>query len=124
MAGYVLITDDDPDVITLVDDILGGMNYQSRGAANGQDALEMAHAETPAAIILDLEMPVMNGIEFMDVMESDAVLQSVPVIVLSAFVEDYEDQGLEDRPMVIGVLRKGRPQVETLRNLLNQAINR
>ena len=62
-------------------------------ATNGEEALEYLrdkNNETPGIILLDLNMPRMNGIEFLEVAKRDEMLKSIPVIVLTTSKEQQD----------------------------------
>ena len=59
----VLIVDDDRDMIDVMTAVLRGDGYPCRRAPNGQRALELVAAAMPALVLLDMQMPVMNGWE-------------------------------------------------------------
>jgi len=81
----ILIVDDDPDCLDALRYLLEDQGYHVHVAHNGQEALE--HFETggrPDVIILDLLMPVMDGLEFLRRRRQDPVLAGTRVIVLTA----------------------------------------
>ena len=80
----ILVVDDDRDVRDTVAAVLDGEGYHVRCAENGAQALAMLHGPKPAAIVLDLMMPVMSGWELLEIVRSDAELSRIPVVVLSA----------------------------------------
>lgn len=123
MTEYVLIVDDDPDALTLVRDILDSLEVEGREALNGQIALQMARTDPPAALVLDLVMPGLNGYTILQEIRQDPVLNATPVIVLSAYV-DEDEHWLREEPGVVDVLSKGRPSADRLRALLLQALGR
>lgn len=53
-------------------------------AKNGEDALEKLQEDVPNLIILDLNMPKMNGIEFLKILKSDSIYKYIPIIVMSS----------------------------------------
>jgi two-component system alkaline phosphatase synthesis response regulator PhoP len=59
--GRVLVVDDDPDTRMLMAHLLSSEGYQVTTASNGHDALNRLSAVTPSVILLDLEMPVIDG---------------------------------------------------------------
>jgi CheY-like chemotaxis protein len=63
MADKVLIVDDDPSTIKFLSVYLKPQGYEPLAAYDGLQALELAHAEHPALIILDVMMPGMDGFE-------------------------------------------------------------
>lgn len=85
MSCRVLIADDAPDVRMLLRTVIEAEGFDVVGEArNGVEAVEMAGAEGPDVILLDLSMPVMDGLEAMP-----AILEAKPatrIIVLSGFV--------------------------------------
>jgi CheY-like chemotaxis protein len=83
-GGYVLVVDDDPDIVDSMRFVLEDAGYSVRSALDGREALELMRREAGAAlVILDLAMPVMNGMAFRAEQAKDAALARVPVIVLS-----------------------------------------
>ena len=79
----VLVVDDDPDIRATVEQILRIEGYAVVAARNGQEALAAIESVRPAVIILDLMMPVMDGVEFGRRLREHPAA-STPVIVLSA----------------------------------------
>ena len=64
MSASVLIVDDDPFIRRLISTTLEDVSgFDQRQAADGQEALDMAEAEPPAIVFLDIDMPRMNGID-------------------------------------------------------------
>lgn len=81
----LLVVEDDPDVREAMSDVLREAGYQVRQAADGDVAMEALRAGLrPAAILLDLMMPGMNGYEFRAQQRADPALADIPIIVLSA----------------------------------------
>jgi CheY-like chemotaxis protein len=81
----VLVVDDDPDCLDALRFLLEDRGYRVHVAQNGQEAL--AHFEAGGradVIVLDLLMPVMDGLEFLDRRRANPVLARTPVIVLTA----------------------------------------
>jgi two-component system phosphate regulon response regulator PhoB len=80
----VLVVDDDPDVRTLVEMKLRLDGIDTLVAANGAEALEVLANEPVDLVVLDLMMPVMDGLETCRHMLSDPTLAEIPVIMLTA----------------------------------------
>jgi signal transduction histidine kinase len=82
----VLLVEDDRDVRETVGDLLQAEGYEVVLADNGQQALNQLRAEAvlPDAIILDLNMPVMDGWQFRAIQKQDPGLSAIPVIAVSA----------------------------------------
>lgn len=86
MPRNLLIVEDDPDTNDTLGEIFTGRGYRTWRAPNGLDAIELVHRYgiRPDAIILDLMMPVMDGLEFLEHRTGDLLLATAPVIVMSA----------------------------------------
>jgi PAS domain S-box-containing protein len=79
----ILVIDDDPDVIYLVQENLTEAGYQVIGATSGEDGLQQARTLHPFAITLDILMPHKDGWQLLHDLKSDAATQDIPIIVLS-----------------------------------------
>ena len=81
----VMIVDDDDAIREALEDVLSDEGYRIVGMSDGQQALDYLHAEArPAAILLDLWMPVMDGWKFLDALLDDSRFSRIPLIVLTA----------------------------------------
>jgi CheY-like chemotaxis protein len=81
----VVVVDDSFDSQVLLCNSLEWAGYTALGARNGEDALRLlASRPSPALIIVDLMMPIMDGIEFLHILRRYTRLARVPVIVISA----------------------------------------
>jgi CheY-like chemotaxis protein len=79
----VLVVDDDPDILSTVEQILAVEGYAVTAARNGAEALAALQSLQPAVILLDLMMPVMDGWEFRRRLNEHPAA-ATPVIVVSA----------------------------------------
>jgi CheY-like chemotaxis protein len=81
----VLVVDDSVDALELFRISLGKAGYQVLAAANGMEALElMREGSIPNAVVVDLMMPVMDGMELIEQLRSDERLAHLPIVVVSA----------------------------------------
>lgn len=80
----ILIIDDDADIRQLVAIHLEGEGHSVRHAENGKDGIEEAGKAHPDLIILDINMPVMDGTQVMKALRAADTTANVPVIALSA----------------------------------------
>ena len=80
----VLVVDDDPDILDAVCDILEGEHYRVSRARHGQEALERVAEERPAIVLLDLMMPVMDGVAFARALRARYTEDEIPIVVISA----------------------------------------
>ena len=83
----VLVIDDDPVVHDLMRRFLAKQGFQVEAAAGGKEGIEKATQSQPAAIILDVMMPDMDGWSVLTALKSDSILADIPVIMMT-FVQD------------------------------------
>lgn len=93
----ILLVDDDPTVIGLLGSILQDLGHL-RFATSGPDALRMVARSTPDLVLMDIEMPGMNGFEVCGVMKGTPELVDVPII----FITGYDDTEREVAALAIG----------------------
>ena len=90
----ILIVDDEPDIIEILQYNLEKEGYTAITAENGKEAIEKAKAHTPHLIILDIMMPDMDGIEAArQIRDPQSAVRnpSIPIIAMSAFTT-YDEQ--------------------------------
>jgi CheY-like chemotaxis protein len=87
MPKTILVIDDEPDAVEFVKEILEGAGHTVISEANGRDGLASVRADNPDLVILDVQMPGMNGFEVFGQMRKDQVTKSVPVIMLTGIRE-------------------------------------
>lgn len=80
----VLLVEDDPDLRFAVVDALREEGYAVTAASNGKEAIDQLRSDTPCVVLLDMRMPVMNGIEFRRAQLADRRMARVPVVSFSA----------------------------------------
>lgn len=83
MKGLVLVVDDDAMIVELLKTALEDEGYQVL-ATVGAAALQIAHGAQPAVILLDINMPEMDGIEVSRRLRDDPATERIPIIVMSA----------------------------------------
>lgn len=86
--SIILIVDDLKQNLKLLSIILESINYQTSLALSGRDALERLTVLTPDLILLDLMMPDINGLEVCRRIKSNPKHQDIPIIFLTASVEE------------------------------------
>lgn len=80
---HILVVDDDPDMRDLLAYVLDDAGYSVNGAGDGAEALEALDSTPTDAILLDFNMPGMNGNEFLERRAADPRLAKIPVIIIS-----------------------------------------
>jgi DNA-binding response OmpR family regulator len=79
----ILVVDDDVSVVDIISDVLADTGYEVFASFNGKQAIDIAKQEIPDLIILDWEMPVINGIETLEAIKCIPDFKTVPVIMIS-----------------------------------------
>ena len=85
----VLLVDDEPDILEILSFNLSNEGYQIFTAENGKEALRLAELHSPQLIILDVMMPVMDGIETCERLRSNQQFEKTLILFLSARGEDF-----------------------------------
>jgi two-component system chemotaxis response regulator CheY len=95
MAFDVLIVDDSPAMRTFIGRVIdiSGLDVGKRiEASNGQEALDLLHKNWIDIILTDVNMPVMNGEEFIERLAEDEILRTIPVLVVSTDGSEHRVQ--------------------------------
>jgi len=86
----ILAVDDDPDILKLLQYNLEKEGFSVITAANGQEALRLVRSQPPQAIILDLMLPEVDGLEVCRQIKRDESLSQVPILMLTAKGEEMD----------------------------------
>lgn len=87
IKAKILVVDDEPDYLSTIQCRLEWHNYEVVTANNGKEGLEKALSEKPSLILLDTNMPVMNGHEVLERLRNVPDLKDTPVIMVTALCE-------------------------------------
>ncbi|MFC1850176.1 response regulator [candidate division CSSED10-310 bacterium] len=90
MKPKILLVDDSPLFLELEKNILGRGDYLLYEACNGKEALDIVRSELPDLILLDVNMPVMNGFEFLIFLRNSERFQNIPVILVTTKGRDKD----------------------------------
>lgn len=90
--GPLLVVEDIPNVLELLEVTLRFQGYEVISAHNGEEALEILESEKPALIITDILMPKLDGFSFVQKLRSNPKTLNIPVIFLSATYVTPEDR--------------------------------
>jgi CheY-like chemotaxis protein len=120
MTLSILIVEDDAKIAELIEMSLRKMDVMINYRNNGQDALSFLDQFTPDLILLDISMPVMNGWQFLELMQENPEKRDIPVIILTAHT-DSTNRMIGQMEGVKAYLNKPvLPQV--LRDTINQVL--
>ncbi len=99
----VLIVEDETDIRDAISELLSTEGIATATAANGEEALaQLSHLPRPKLILLDLLMPIMNGLEFREKQRQIPGIAEIPVVIMSA---DNSTKATAEK-MHLGYLRK------------------
>jgi len=101
-SGYILIVEDVPDILQLLEETLKFKGYRAVTAYNGQEALEKIQQEHPRLIITDIMMPKLDGFGLVHRLRINPETREIPVIFLTATYVAMEDKAFA---LNIGVTR-------------------
>jgi CheY-like chemotaxis protein len=80
----ILVIDDDSGILEMVSELLEIEGHRVLAAASGKDGLAMVRTVRPDLILVDYHMPVMNGLEVVKRLKSDAETQGIPLVALTS----------------------------------------
>jgi len=80
----ILVADDEPALLRLLEFVLGRRGYIIQGVTNGNAAVEILSTESPDLVILDVMMPGLDGYEVLTYIRETAHLEGLPVVMLTA----------------------------------------
>ncbi len=98
MAKLILIVEDEPRNLTLLRDLLQVSGYSTIEATDGKQGVELAKASKPDLIIMDIQMPEMDGLEATRILKEDATTSNIPVLALTS----YAMKGDKERILEVG----------------------
>ena len=79
----VVVVEDQDKVRHVIVEALEAVGYRTSGFSTGEDALAHMEALAPALILVDIMMPGMNGLEFLDVLRARPSFAAIPVVIMS-----------------------------------------
>lgn len=91
MAGQsplIMVVDDQAGVRRLVEEVFRQAGYRVKGAAHGQEALRLVGEEPPSLAILDVKMPVMDGLDTLRALRR--ILPDLPVVMMTAVGDGHQ----------------------------------
>ena len=116
----VLIVDDEPDVVEILRYNLSKENFLPITAYNGTDAIDLAVANNPDLIIMDIRMPGISGIETCRKMRLIDSLKNIPILFLTADSDEYTTMNAFEAGANHFVTKPIRPAI--LLDMINELI--
>jgi len=92
MKKVVLIVEDDPKSLKLARDMLQVSGYATLEATNGKEGVELARIEKPDLVLMDIQLPVMDGLEAIKLLKNDDVTKDIPIIAMTAYAMKGDEE--------------------------------
>jgi hypothetical protein len=121
-ARLVVAVDDDPMMIKLYERMLRREGYNLKGFVDAQEGLEHCKQAPPDVVILDLMMPGLHGLAFLEDLRRDPVTADVPVVVITAMSLTREQEDFLQMPYT-WVIGKSRVTLDQFRQVVAGAIS-
>jgi two-component system cell cycle response regulator DivK len=98
MSKRILVVEDQADNRQILRDLLGNAGYELMEAENGKEALSAIAVQRPDLILMDIQLPIMDGYEATRRIKEDPALKTIPIIVVTS----YALSGDEDKARLAG----------------------
>jgi two-component system chemotaxis response regulator CheY len=122
MASTILVVDDDPSIVHLLKENLEQEGYQVLEGYDGQAALQLAKSAKPSLIIMDVNMPLINGLKALEFLRGMAETKTIPILFLSGESSAKLVPALKSDPRVSHV--KKPIDLDDLNSLVRQLIEK
>ena len=91
MSKRILVVEDQPDNRQIIRDMLADTGYEIAEAENGEEALAAIAKARPDLILMDIQLPIMDGYEATRRIKADPELKSIPIIVVTSYALSGDD---------------------------------
>jgi two-component system cell cycle response regulator DivK len=88
--GRILVVEDNPKNLKLVRDVLQFSGYEVIEATSGEDGVRLAASESPDLILMDLQLPGIDGAEALRRIRASEGTRAVPVVAVTAFAMNHD----------------------------------
>ncbi len=124
MNKKILLVEDNDNNRKLIKEVLDYYGYEIIEAANGEEGIKMARKYLPDLIMMDIQMPVMDGLTAARILKNDPITKGIKIIALTSFAmkgdrERFLDSGFDD---YISKPIDTRRMPELVKNILNKAV--
>ena len=92
MTKRILVVEDQEDNRQIIRDMLAGTDYEIIEAENGEEALAAVSKQRPDLILMDVQLPIMDGYEAARRIKADPALRSIPIIAVTSYALSGEDK--------------------------------
>ena len=92
MSKRILLVEDQADNRKIIRDMLRGADYEITEAENGEEALAAIAKQRPDLILMDIQLPIMDGYTVTRKIKGDPVLRSIPIIAVTSYALSGEEK--------------------------------
>ena len=92
MSKRILVVEDQPDSRQIIRDMLTGTDYEIAEAENGEEALTAIEKQRPDLILMDIQLPIMDGYTATNQIKADPTLRSIPIIAVTSYALASEEK--------------------------------
>lgn len=92
----ILIVEDSPTNMMLAVEILGSEGHALYQARDASEGIELAHRELPDVILMDIQLPDMDGLQATRILKADPATSHIPVVALTAFAMKEDEQRMRE----------------------------
>ena len=92
MSKRILVVEDQPDSRQIIRDMVAGTDYEITEAENGEEALAAIAKQRPDLILMDIQLPIMDGYTATRLIKTDPALRSIPIIAVTSYALAVEEK--------------------------------
>ena len=92
MTKRILVVEDQEDNRQILRDLLGSTDYEIIEAGDGEEALAAVAAQRPDLILMDIQLPLLDGYEATRRIKADPALRAIPIIVITSYALSGDDE--------------------------------
>jgi len=92
MSKRILVVEDQEDNRRILRDLLASIGYETVEAENGEDGIAAAAAERPDLILMDIQLPFLDGYEATRRIKADPELRTIPIIVVTSYALSGDEE--------------------------------
>lgn len=96
MEKVILIVEDDERNLKLFRDLLQVSGYTTLEATDGKQGVELAREKKPDLILMDIQMPVMDGLEATKLLKNNDVTKDIPIVALTAYAMQGDEEKMRE----------------------------
>ena len=92
LPALVLIVEDNPRNLKLVRNLLDHAGYRTLGVSNAEDGIELARSRRPDLVLMDVQLPGMDGVEALARLRAEPDAGEIPIVALTAFAMKGDEE--------------------------------